>query len=124
MKLEKEGPGIRITQSDPEIIKVVEGGGAARVIGIIILLGGALLAWSSGGKFMDLTFIFGVLLVLFGAAVATQRYVMTLNRLLGTWSYGGDIFFMISFKNHGSLAALGPVHISKLATNPREHDMG
>jgi len=124
VKLEKEGPGIRITQSDPEIIKVIEGGGAARVIGIIILLGGALLAWSSDGKFMDLTFIFGVLLVLFGAAVATQRYVMTLNRLHGTWSYGGDIFFMISFKNHGSLATLGPVHISKLATNPREHDMG
>lgn len=85
MKLEKEGPGIKITQSDSEIIKVVEGSGAARVIGAIILIGDALLAWSSGGKIMDLTFIFGVLLMLFGAAVATQRYVMTLNKLHGTW---------------------------------------
>ena len=92
VKLEKEGPGIKITQSDSELIKVVEGGGAARVIGIVILLVGALLVWSSGGKIMDLAFIFGVLLVLFGAAVATQRYVMTLNRLHGTWSYGGDVF--------------------------------
>ena len=31
---------------------------------------------------------------------------------------------MISFKSHGSLTTLGPVHIGKLATNPREHDMG
>lgn len=31
---------------------------------------------------------------------------------------------MISFKSRGSLTTLGPVHISKLATNPREHDMG
>jgi len=121
MKLEKEGPGIKITQSDPEIIKVIEGSGAARVFGVIILIGGALLAWSSHGKLMDMSFIFGVLLVLFGAAVATQRYVMTLDRSRGTWSYGGDIFFMISFKNDGLLTTLGPVRISKLATTPRKH---
>ena len=124
MKLEKEGPGIRITQPDSKIIKVVEGSGAGRVIGVIILLGGAMLAWSSGGKIMDLTFIFGVLLMLFGATVATQRYVMTLNKLHGSWSYGGDVFFIISFKSSGSLSALGPVHISKLASSPRENDMG
>lgn len=123
MILEKKGPGIKITQSDSETIKVVEGGGAARLFGVVILLGGALLAWSSRGKLMDMSFIFGVLLVLFGAAVATQRYVMTLDRSRGTWSYGGDIFFMISFKNNGSLTTLGPVRISKLATTPRKDHM-
>ena len=65
-----------------------------------------------------------IVLVLFGAAVATQRYVMTLDRLHGTWSCGGDVFFMFSFKSRGSLTALGSVRISKLATNPREHHMG
>ena len=124
MKLEKEGPGIKIIQSDSETIKVIEGSGTARLFGILILIGGALLAWSSRGKLMDIAFIFGVLLILFGAAVATQRYVMTLNRSRGTWSYGGDIFFMISFKNDGSLTTLGPVCISKLASNPREDNMG
>lgn len=124
MKFEKEGPGIRVLQSDSEIIKVIEGGGVARVFGILVLSGGAFLALSSSGEIMDLTLIFGVLLMLFGAAIATQRYVMTLNRLNGTWSYGGDVFFVISFKSHGALSALGPVRISKLATNPREHDMG
>ena len=124
MVLEKEAPGIKITQSGPEIITVIEGSGAGRVVGVIILLGGAMLTWSSRGKLMDMSFIFGILLVLFGAAVATQRYVMTLDRSRGTWLYGGDIFFMIPFKNSGSLAALGPVHISKLAINPREDNIG
>ena len=121
MIFEKEGPGIKITQSDSETMEVIEGGGAARFIGVTILIGGALLVWSSGGKLMDLAFIFGVLLMLFGAAVATQRYIMTLDRSRGTWSYGGDVFFMISFKSYGSLTTLGPVCISKLATTPRKH---
>jgi hypothetical protein len=122
--LEKKGPGIKISQPDSETIEVIEGGGAARVIGVIIFLGGVLLVWDSGGKIMGLSFIFGFLLVLFGAAVVTQRYVMILSKLHGTWSYGGDVFFIISFKSKGSLITLGSVRISKLATNPRESDMG
>ena len=119
-----KGPGIRITQPDPEEIRVVEGGGVARVIGAILLLGGALLAWSSSGRIMDLTFIIGVLSMVFGGAVATQRHILILDRLHGTWSCGGDVFFVIPFKSRGSLATSGPVRIGRLATNPREHDMG
>ncbi len=124
MKFEIKGPGIKITQPDAEVIKVVEGGGVARIIGTIILLGGTMLAWTSSGRVTDLTLISGVVLMVFGGAVATQRYVMILNRHRGAWSYGGDIFFVISFKSRGPLATSGPVRISKLATNPREHDMG
>lgn len=124
MKLVKEGPGIKILKSDSEIIKVIEGGGAARIIGVVFMLGGILLVWKSYSHIMVLTFIFGIILVLFGAAVVTQRYVMTLNRLRGTWSYGGDIFFLIPFKSRGSLTTLGPVRISKQLENPREDNMG
>jgi len=124
VKIKKEGPGIKIYELGSDVIKVVEGGAASRVIGVAIMLGGTLLAWNSFDNIMDMTFLLGIVLMLFGAAVATQRYVMTLDRLHGTWSCGGDVFFLISFKSRGSLTALGPVRISKLATNPREHNMG
>jgi hypothetical protein len=123
-KLEKEGPGIRIFKSGADVIKVVEGGGASRFIGAAILLGGTLLAWNGFGRIMDMTFLSGVVLMLFGAAIATQRYVLTLNRLHGAWSCGGDVFFIISFKSRGSLTTLGPVRIGTLATNPRDHHIG
>ncbi|HHJ18045.1 MAG TPA: hypothetical protein ENJ80_15270 [Gammaproteobacteria bacterium] len=124
MTLEKEGGGTRITQPDSETIRVFEGEGSARAIGVIFLLGGVLLMWSNVNKAADITFIFGALLALFGAAIATQRYTMTLDRLKGVWSYGGDVLFVISFKRRGLLAEVGPVHIGRLLTNPREHNMG
>lgn len=124
MKLEKEGPDVKISQPDPETIEVVEGHGSGRAFGVIVLLGGGFLVWRSSGEITDMTFLFGVLLAVFGGAVATQRYVMTLNRLSGTWSCGGDVFFVISFQSRGALAALGPVHISRFASNPRTDNMG
>lgn len=44
--------GIKIHQLDSETIKVIEGGGVARVIGAISVLGGTLLAWNSFGNFL------------------------------------------------------------------------
>ena len=84
MKLEKKGPGIKIFELGSDAIKVVDGGASSRVIGVVIFLGGTLLAWNSFGKIMNMTFLFGIVLMLFGTAVATQRYVMTLDRLHGT----------------------------------------
>lgn len=124
MLLEKEGGGTRIIQPNPEIIKVIEGGGSARVIGILMLLGGIALIWSTLSKISYMTLTLGIVLALFGAALATQRYVMTLDRQRGKWSCGGDVFFLISFKSLGYLQEVGPVRITKLASNPREHDMG
>ena len=79
MTLEKQAGGTKITQPHSEAIKVYEGGGAARPIGVIIFLGGALLIWSAYENIADLTFIVGVLLALFGAAIATQRQTLTLD---------------------------------------------
>lgn len=124
MTLEKAGGGTRITQPDSETIKVVEGGAAARIFGIVSFLGGAALMWENSGNILDLTFIFGALLALFGTAIATQRYSMTLDRLKGTWTYGGDVFFVIPFKSSGSLSEVGPVRIGRLSTNPSEHNRG
>ena len=124
MTLEKQAGGTKITQPNSEAIKVSEGGGAARPIGVIIFLGGALLIWSAYENIADLTFIVGVLLALFGAAIATQRQTMTLDRQKGIWASGGDVFFVISFKSHGLLQDLGPVRISRWESNPSENNRG
>jgi len=97
MTLQTDGPGIKIKQPHADLIKTVEGGGSARVIGIVICVGGILLTYSADFRLLDLTFIVGALLAVFGAALVTQRYTMILDRLKGTWSYGGDVFFVIPF---------------------------
>ena len=109
----KEDGATRILQTSPTTIKVVEGEGSGRAAGIIFLLGGLALIWISLNKTSDMTFIFGVLLALFGAALATQRFTMILDRLRGTWSCGGDVFFVIRFHSHGLLQELGPVCIGR-----------
>lgn len=123
MTLNIKGAGITISQPAPEIIKVDDSIGSARILGAIMFVGGALLAWSNAGRMLDITFIFGVLLALSGAALTTQRYVMTLSKLKGTWSYEGDIFFVLSFKKSGLIASLGPVQIRKRIMS-RENRMG
>lgn len=40
-------------------------------------------------------------------------YTMTLDRLKGTWSCGGDVFFVIRLHSHGLLQELGPVCIGR-----------
>jgi hypothetical protein len=113
MALDKEDGGTKIKQPNPTTIKVVEGEGSGRVAGIIFLLGGLILIWVTFNKITDMIFIFGVLVALFGAALATQRFTMTLDRLKGTWSCGGDVFFVIRFHSHGLLMELGPVCIGR-----------
>lgn len=113
MAMEKKDGGTKIKQINPNIIQVVEGEGSGRVVGIIIFLGGLFLMWKTFNNILDITFIFGVLLALFGAALATQRYTMTLDRLKGTWSCGGDIFFVIRLHSHGLLQELSPVCIGR-----------
>ena len=90
----------------------------------MICVGGTLLAYSADFRLLDLTFIVGALLAVFGAALVTQRYTMILDRLKGTWSYGGDVFFVIPFKGHGLLQDVGPARITRRASNPGEHDRG
>jgi len=105
-------------------LPVVEGGGASRVVGVLIFAGGLLLIYSTDFKIKDITFIFGVLIALFGAAVATQRVTMILDRQKGIWSYGGSVFFVIPFKSYGLLDELGPVCITRRSMNPSERGRG
>ena len=123
MALDKEDGGTKIKQCSSNTIKVVEGEGGGRIAGIIILLGGLILIWVTFNKISDITFIFGVLLALFGVALATQRYTMTLDRLKGTWSCGGDVFFVIRLHSHGLLQELGPVCIGRRESPLTRHNM-
>lgn len=123
--LQKKGAGIRITQPDSETIEVFEGEGSARILGIICILVGGFLMWTSLDNIVDITFIFGALLAVFGAAIATQRQTLTLDRRKGAWSCGGDVFFIIPFKSRGMLTEVGPVQVGRLVTNPtKEHGRG
>ena len=70
MALERNTGGTKIRQPDSEIITVREGGGCSRVLGIIVLIGGLILIGSTKDKILDITFLVGVLLVLFGAILA------------------------------------------------------
>jgi hypothetical protein len=124
MLYEKDAGGTRIIQPDTNVIKAIEGGGSVRVIGIILSLAGIALVWSALSKVSYPNLIFGILLALVGAALATQRYVTILDRNQGKWQRGGDIYFLISFKTHGYLELTGPVRITRLASNPREDNRG
>jgi hypothetical protein len=116
--LEKAEPGTRITQPTPDVIQVVEGGRASRVVGVVVGAGGVLLLSSVDFGLSDLTGLFGLVLALFGAAVATQRFVMTLDRQRGTWTCGGDVFYLIRLRSRGLLSAVGPVRISRRIVEP------
>lgn len=124
MALNKKEPGTKITQPNPDVIRVVEGGGASRIVGILILIGGLLLIYSTDFKIRDIALTVGVLIALFGAAVATQRFTMILDRQRGIWSYGGSVFFVIPFKSYGLLDELGPVCITRRSINPSERGRG
>ncbi len=123
MALNKEDGATRIKQIDSDTINVVEGEGSGRVLGIIILLGGIFLMWKTCDNVLDISFIFGVLLALLGVALVTQRSTMTLNRLSGTWSSGGDVFFVIRFHSHGLLQELEPVCIGRREVPLKRHNM-
>ena len=125
MVLEKSEPGTKITQPHPDLVRVVEGGLSSRIVGIVIFLGGCLILYSTSGKsLMDVTFIFGVLLALFGLVVATQRFRTVLDRQAGMWSSGGDLFFVIPIHSRGPLADLGPVRITRRSVDVTERRSG
>lgn len=120
----RRGPDTVISQPTPDRVRVTEGGGGARVIGVVICAGGGILISSAGGALLGVNFLLGIGLALLGAALVTQRFAMELNRARGTWSYGGDVFFLLRFGKSGSLKDLGPVRIGRLETNPTEMNRG
>ncbi|MFQ5431962.1 MAG: hypothetical protein ACE5EN_05600 [Nitrospinota bacterium] len=98
------------------------------MLGFFLFLGGIFLAdngayalwgWGIGIEYGDTSsptgaLILGVILILLGSAIATQRYQLVLDRAKGVWSRGGDVFFVIKFHDRGRISELGPVRITRL----------
>jgi hypothetical protein len=121
MALERNVGGTKITQPNPETIMVFEGGGCARILGAGVLAGGAALAWSHRANCLDIAFLVGALLIVFGIALLTQRSRLTLNRSRGSWSHDASVFFVISLGGRGRFEDLGPVRITRVIPASGRH---
>lgn len=111
------GAGERIHQPSPDLVEMLGTIHASRILGTLIFLFSLWMVWSSKEQPQDLAFIFGVLLALFGLALATQRHRSILNRQTSTWYEGGDVFFLISFRQRGPLREIGTVRIGRHASS-------
>ena len=113
MALQKVEGGTKITQLSDDVIEVIEGGVASKILGVVMCVGGLVLMSSADYRFFDMTCLLGVALVVIGAAVATQRFRMVLDRRRGTWTCSGSVFFVLALKSSGALADVGDVRISR-----------